>query len=295
MLAGDIGARSLTRAPAGLLKSAEYIEYVFKKAGYAPESQYFNTEVISMDTRKSPYPSIQKTRNIIAEIKGNTIPDEIIIVGAHYDTEYDSPGANDNASGVAALLELSKLLLLRGSLERTIRFVAFTNEEQPYSRTNEMGSRQYANACHRKGEQINAMLCLETIGYYTNQSKSQRFPSQEFDSVGCDKANFITFISSNIASEPLLKNSIPYFRDSVRFPSLAFSAPETMRPVDFSDHQNFWSLGYPAIMITDTAYFRYEHYHASTDTPDKICFDQLAVLTDGICEVIQKLSSEAKE
>lgn len=282
-LAGDIGARSLTKAPEGLLKSAEYIDYVFKKVGYAPLSQWFNAEVYSGANR----PQMHSTKNIVAELKGTTLADQIVIVGAHYDTEYSSPGANDNASGVAALLEIARILKA-GSLSRTIRFAAFSNEEQPFCRTDQMGSRIYATKCREDNEAIAAMICLETMGFYTDERGSQKFPENLSQSIGHDVGNFIAIVS-NLESKPLLEECAMAFRGAVRFPSVALSAPETVRGIDYSDHQSFWRLGYPAVMITDTAFFRYPHYHEKTDTPDKIDFDRLTVVTTGVASMVAKL------
>jgi Zn-dependent M28 family amino/carboxypeptidase len=289
MLAGDIGARSLTRAPNGLHKSAEYIEYVFKKIGYNPVDQVFSAEVYNLAGSQRQPPVIHQTRNIIAELKGATSAEEIIVVGAHYDTEYSSPGANDNATGVAALLEIARVLYANQQAEHTIRFVAFTNEEQPFCRTNQMGSKVYADACKDRNEKIKAMICLETIGCYTEEPGTQNFPDPTFESLGHDIGNFIAFVS-NVASESLLKKCVTSFRRLVRFPSIAVAASENVRGIDYSDHQNFWQLGYPALMITDTAFYRYPHYHEKTDTPDKVDFDRLAVVTGAIAEMIIDLT-----
>ncbi|MBX9685802.1 MAG: M20/M25/M40 family metallo-hydrolase [Candidatus Obscuribacterales bacterium] len=227
-------------------------------------------------------------RNLIAELKGSTHADQIVIVGAHYDTEYSSPGANDNATGVAAMLKIARSLQLSGPMGRTIRFVAFSNEEQPFSRTDQMGSRVYADYCRERSEQVSAMICLETIGFYTNEPGSQKFPDHFPQSIGHDAGNFIAIVS-NLESETLLKECITTFRSKVRFPSIALAVAESVRGIDYSDHQSFWRAGYPAVMVTDTAFFRYPHYHEKTDTPDKIDFDRLTIVTSGIAAMIIKL------
>jgi Zn-dependent M28 family amino/carboxypeptidase len=263
---------------------------MFKKIGYTPQSQLFNAEVYP--ARGANRPQLHSTRNIIAELKGTTSCDQIVIVGAHYDTEYLSPGANDNATGVAALLEIARAIQLTGALNRTIRFVAFSNEEQPFCRTDQMGSRIYAAKCHDNNEQIAAMICLETIGFYTDQPGSQKFPEPFNQSLAHDAGNFLAIVS-NLESEPLLKECATAFRSAVRFPSIALSATETVRGLDYSDHQSFWRLGYSAVMVTDTAFFRYPHYHERTDTPDKIDFDRLAVVSTGLTAIIKKIASSA--
>lgn len=291
MLAGDIGARSLTEAPNGLVKSAEYIEYVFKRIGYVPSSQFFNAEVFC--ARGSNRPQVHSTRNIVAELKGRTNSDQIVIVGAHYDTEYLSPGANDNASGVAALLEIARAIQVNGALNLTIRFVAFSNEEQPYCKTDQMGSRVYAASCRENNDCIAAMICLETIGFYTDQPGSQKYPEPFSQSIEHDAGNFVALVS-NVESELLLKKCAGAFWEAVRFPSIALSAAENIRGVDYSDHQSFWRLGYPAVMITDTAFFRYPHYHQKTDTPEKIDFDRLALVTTGIISIVKAVADSSR-
>jgi Zn-dependent M28 family amino/carboxypeptidase len=288
ILAGDIGARSLTRAQEALYRAAAYIEQTFENLNYGVRNQHFNATVSLKDINNKQINQSMPTRNLIAEIKGKALPNEIVIVGAHYDTEYSSPGANDNGSGVAALLELAELFSNRASLGRTLRFVAFSNEEQPFCDTNEMGSKIYADECKQYNENIVAMLCLETIGYYSDKPGTQTFPDESFNALKHDAGNFISFVS-NIESSELLKKCIGDFRASLKFPSIAIAAQTSMRGIDFSDHRNFWRLGYPAIMITDTAFYRYPHYHQLTDTPDKIDYERLALLTHGIFEIVLKL------
>jgi len=288
VLAGDIGARSLTRAQEALYRAAAYIEQSFEQLNYAVLNQNFNATVVLNDPNNKPISSSMPTRNLIVEIKGTRVPDEIIIVGAHYDTEYSSPGANDNGSGVAALLELARLFCSATPPARTVRFVAFSNEEQPFCDTNDMGSKVYAEQCKQLNENIVAMLCLETIGYYADKPGTQTFPDESFLALKHDAGNFISFVS-NLESSELLKKCVADFRGAVRFPSIAIAAPTSMRGIDFSDHRNFWRLGYPAIMITDTAFYRYPHYHQLSDTPDKIDYNRLALLTHGIFQIVLKL------
>ncbi len=290
MLAGDIGARSLTSAPKGLEAAANYIEHVLQEIGFNFTRQEFKAEVYNTNARQAMPATVHTTRNIIAELKGSTRPNEIIILGAHYDTEYLSRGANDNASGIAALLEIAKEMRNHAKTDRTIRFVAFSNEEQPFCRTDQMGSKVYAYSCKERGDDIKAMICLETIGFYTEEQNTQKFPDPSFSALNHNTANFIAFVS-NLLSAEILNKCISTFRHSVRFPSIAIAAPESMRGVDYSDHQNFWGLGYPAIMITDTAFYRYPHYHEETDTPDKLDYERLGVLTSGLIDVMKKLAT----
>lgn len=292
ILAGDIGARSLTSAPENLEKAAQYIEHVFRKHDYTTSVQEFDCDVREL-RKGATQPSdvvhkTYKTRNIIAELKGTKIPDEIVVVGAHYDSVYDCPAANDNGSGVAALLEISGALR-KVVVDRTIRFVAFTNEEPPFFRTEQMGSWKYAHLCHERKEKIKAMLSLETMGYFSDEPNSQSFPHSLLKRIYPNTGNFIAFVS-NLQSRVLLDRSIIAFRKKTKFPSEAIAAPVSLSGIDFSDQYAFWKLGYPAIMITDTAHLRYPHYHEAEDTPDKVDYDALARVTSGITEVILNLA-----
>jgi len=181
-------------------------------------------------------------------------------------------GANDNGSAVAAALALARRLADKKS-DRTLRFVFFANEEPPFFQTEDMGSRVYARGCRAGGDNIIAMLSLETMGYYSDEPKSQNYPfpfSLFYPSTG----NFIGFVSNMGPSKQLLHKVIASFKQNCRFPSVAAAIPGGVAGVGWSDHWAFWQEGYRAIMITDTAPFRYEHYHTAGDTPDKIDYER---------------------
>lgn len=300
MLAGDIGARSLTSAPENLEKAAQYIEHVWKSYGYLPKAQEFTAETFvhrmqasAGDELRFPYlmeKSSHKTRNIIAELPGDGSHNECIIVGAHYDSVFDCPAANDNGSGVAALLELSRLLHSQQT-KRTIRFVAFTNEEPPFFRTEQMGSHQYAQQCHKMKDKIAAMISLETIGYYSNEPNSQKFPHPALGLVYPNTGNFLAFVST-LQSMKLLSKSIGFFRQNAKFPSEAVALPPLVEGIDFSDHRPFLELGFQAMMITDTAFLRYPHYHEAGDTPEKIDYDKLALVVAGLSRMVFELATD---
>jgi Zn-dependent M28 family amino/carboxypeptidase len=226
-------------------------------------------------------------RNLEAGLVGTSLPDEIVVVGAHYDSVIGSPGANDNASGVAGLLEMARLLAGR-PLSRTVRFVAFVNEEPPFFQTDQMGSRVYASRSRHRGERIVAMLAIETIGYYSEERGSQRYPFP-FGLLYPDTANFIGFVG-NIASRDLLYRAIASFRERANFPSEGIAAPSWITGVGWSDHWSFWEEGYPALMITDTALFRYRYYHTPYDTPDKIDYARMARVVTGISDIVADLA-----
>ena len=274
-LAGRIGERNVWR-PRSMEAAAGYIRTTFEEAGYVVNVQSFTSRGLSVN-------------NLEAVLPGHGAADEIIVVGAHYDSVAGSPGADDNASGVAALLELARLLAGK-TLPRSVRFVAFANEEAPFFYGDEMGSNRYAARAQAQGERIEAMLSLETLGYYTEQPGSQRYPFP-FSLFYPDTGNFIGFVG-NFSSRALVRRAIGAFRAATSFPSEGVAAPSGMEGVHWSDHWSFWQAGYPAIMVTDTALFRYPHYHAATDTPEQLDYTGLARVTGGLAEVIGALASQ---
>lgn len=291
VLAGDIGARSLTSAPQNLEIAAAYIESEMRRITAEVKSQQFTVDVFTeknavVTESGISFKSVSHvTRNIVAEIKGDS--PEIVIVGAHYDSVYDCPAANDNASGVAALLELLSCCS-RMQPKRTVRFVAFSNEEPPFFNTESMGSYVYANECRSNGENIVGMLALETIGYYSRARNSQMYPNSFLRAVCPNQGDFVLFVS-NIASRKLLADSIKAFRMNALFPSEAMALPAFIPGVSFSDHGSFWRCGFPALMVTDTANYRYPHYHTADDTPDKIDFESLTRVVSGLQGVVRAL------
>lgn len=227
--------------------------------------------------------------NLEVIMPGRSRSNEIIVVGAHYDSVAGSPGANDNASGVAALLEISRVLAAIPS-DRTVRFVAFVNEEPPYFETELMGSRVYAKACRLRGDDIRAMLSLETLGCYSNEPGSQKFPSWLFGLFYPNRGNFVAFVS-DYRSRPLLLETVAAFRGNSKFPSQCIAMHPRVAGIGWSDHASFWREGYRAVMATDTAPFRYRHYHTAADTADKIDYDALASVTAGLCGTVAVLAS----
>lgn len=273
MLAEKIGERNI-RHYNELNASADYIETTLAGLGYNVSKQEYKIENKTL-------------KNIEAELIGTSKPGEIIIVGAHYDSVTGSPGANDNASGVAAVLEIARLLS-KEKFPRTLRMVAFVNEEPPFFQTKEMGSRVYASRSYKRKEQIVAMFSLETIGYYSDEPGSQHYPFP-FGSFYPDTGNFIGFVG-NISSRKLVHNSLASFRRHTPFPSEGLAAPGWFIGIGWSDHWSFWKEGYPAVMITDTALFRYKQYHTINDTPDKIEYKKMARVVSGITSVLKEIA-----
>jgi Zn-dependent M28 family amino/carboxypeptidase len=257
--------------PEALEAAARYLENTLSSFGFSVLEQRFPT-------------SMGEVRNIEVEVPGSG--KEIVVVGAHYDSVLGAPGGNDNGSGVAAVLELARRLR-EANPRRTLRFVFFVNEEPPFFRGMDMGSRRYALRAKERNERIAAMLCLETIGWYSDAPGSQRFPFPLgffYPSTG----NFLAFVS-NLRSRTLLHEAVAAFRRHARFPSEGVAAPALIPGVDWSDHGSFWEQGYPALMLTDTAPYRYPHYHAPTDTPDKVDYERLARVVVGLEKTLNEL------
>ncbi len=274
-LGRDIGERNVFR-PETLEAAAVWIEEELRSMEYRVEREDFQAEGIPC-------------YNLSVEIQGKDRESEIILLGAHYDSVPGSPGANDNATGVGALLEIARSL--RGSpLQRTVRLVAFANEEPPFFQTPEMGSLVHARACRKRGDKIVAMLSLETLGCYRDEPGSQKYPPP-FSAMYPSTGNFIGFVG-NYSSRKLVRQAIHLFRESTRFPSEGGAPFGWIPGVGWSDHWSFWQVGYQAIMVTDTAPFRYLHYHTSQDTPEKIDFDRLARVVAGLTRVVVGLANE---
>jgi Zn-dependent M28 family amino/carboxypeptidase len=227
-------------------------------------------------------------RNIDVVLEAPKINPDVIVVGAHYDSAQGTPGANDNATGTAAVLELARLLGdLKDNAAKRIRLVLFVNEERPYYGTPEMGSLNFARLLAERGEQVIAMYSLETIGYFSDAPGSQKYP-KPFGAVFADKGDFISFVGM-LNSRPLVQDTMRSFRSHTAFPTIGGVSPGFIPGIAWSDHWSFAQYGFQAVMVTDTAPFRYPHYHRSTDTPDKIDTEKLARVVKGMERVIRDL------
>jgi hypothetical protein len=270
-LAGEIGERNMWHYPQ-LNAAADFIENSFSRAG--------------LRTRRDSYDMQgQACHNIEAEIAGAR--PEILLIGAHYDSVFGSPGANDNGTGVAATLALAQRFAGRKP-EHTLRFVAFVNEEPPYFLSDEMGSFIYAGRCKARGDKISGMISLETIGYFSDAPHSQTYPSPGLGIFYPKVGNFIGFVS-NVQSRALLRRVVALFRKHAKIPSEGAALPAFIPGVSWSDQWSFWRYGYLGIMVTDTAPFRYPHYHSSSDTPDKLDYDRFTLVVSGMEKVIEDL------
>jgi hypothetical protein len=260
---------------AELEAAAAYIERELAAAGHA--------------VRREEFPSyVAPVRNLLTEVRGGSRPDEIVVVGAHYDSVRGAPGANDNGSGVAAVLELAHAFR-DWRPARTWRLVLFVNEEPPFFTTDQMGSRVHAAGARRRGERIVAMYSLETIGWYSDAPGSQHYPFP-FSWFYPDRGDFLAFVG-NLPSRGLLHATVGAFRTYAQFPSDGVAAPAFIPGVDWSDHGSFWAAGYPALMVTDTALYRYPHYHTAQDTPDKVDYERLARVVRGLERTFRALDA----
>jgi hypothetical protein len=272
VLAAEIGERHYLRY-AELQRAAAYIARRFREAGYQVERQRYEV-------------GGQQFENLAVELAGSRVPGQLVVIGAHYDSVPGSPGANDNGSGVAALLAMASRLAAARP-ERTLRLVAFANEEMPHFRTPAMGSWVYAERCRGRAEHIVAMLCLETLGYYSEKPGTQRYPPP-LSLLYPAEGNFLAFVA-NTSSRPLLRQVVAAFRTHAQFPSEGAALPAIIPGVGWSDQWAFWRQGYPGVMVTDTAPYRYPFYHTSQDQPDRIDYPRLARVVEGLAQVVQEL------
>ncbi|MCC6358888.1 MAG: M28 family peptidase [Phycisphaerales bacterium] len=280
-LAGLIGPRHFGK-PDSIAAAIALIEREFAAMGDA--------------VRREEYPldNGQIATNLIVERRGTTRPDEIVLLGAHYDTVPETPGADDNASAVAVLLETA-LLLAGRRFCRTVRFVAFACEEPPHFYTQEMGSHVHAKGCHDRGEKLVGMLCLEMVGYYSDAPGSQIAPMELPRWLAWwlpRRGNFLAAVG-NLRSWRLCWAFRRGFKRSSRLPLFSIVLPEWVYSIRLSDNSSFWDFGYPALMITDTSFLRNRNYHRATDLPATLDYDRMAAATEGVAGAIAALAGMA--
>ena len=274
LLVADKGDRS-QRSAGTLDRAGGVIEASLREDGYVVTRLPYASEGVTVS-------------NLEAVLAGGARAKEVVVVGAHYDTAAGGPGADDNASGVASMLAIARALAAsHAAPARTIRFVAFVNEEPPYFWNAEMGSLVYAKACRARGDDIVAMLSLETLGYFRDAPGSQKYPpivSWFYP----DRGDFIAFVG-NLGSRGVVRAAIGTFRGAARFPSEGAAMPSFVTGVGWSDQWSFWQVGYPGVMVTDTAPFRNPNYHKASDLPDTLDYERLARVTEGLVAVVKKL------
>src|SRR5262245_17540223 len=256
--------------------AAQYIERELQNFGYSVDRQEFTVDGANV-----------RNIEVLRGARDNAAT-ATLVVGAHYDSYEDAPGANDNASGTAAIIELARLLKDWRPERTRLRLVLFVNEEPPYYRTSDMGSWRYAERLSKSGERVLGMIALETIGAFSDAPGSQRYPVP-FGLIYPSTANFVAFVGLP-GGRGFLHNVIGSFRKNLAFPSIGGIAPDIVPGIGWSDHWAFRQFGFPAIMITDTAPYRYPHYHLPSDTPDKVDYDKLARITNGLELIVRDIA-----
>lgn len=250
---------------------ADYIADQFEKAGAMVENQEFKV--------------YGKTyRNVIGRF--NAGKGSRIIIGAHYDTCEQTPGADDNASGIAGLIELA-YLLGKHLPEKEIELVAYPLEEPPFYNTPNMGSAVHAKSVAEDKANIAGVVVLEMIGYFDDSKGSQSYPMRMLHLIYPDRGNFIAVIGPWNQGK-WVKKIKTGMKGTSDLPVYSMRAPAAVPGVDFSDHKNYWPYGINAVMITDTSFYRNKHYHEDTDTADKLDYDRMAKVVIAVFEAIQK-------
>lgn len=280
VLAELIGPRHTGR-PEALASAATYIERQFLALEDDVERQMYEVDGITV-------------ANLIVERRGERRPDLIVVVGAHYDSVPATPGADDNASAVAVLIEAARLLRGRSG-RRTVRFVAFACEEPPHFYTDTMGSQVYARRCRTRSERILGMVCLEMLGYFTDEPGSQATP---FGIPRClrwlfpHRGQFLAAVG-NLRSLSLAWRFHWGFKRCSRLPLFSVCLPEAIHEIRLSDNSSFWDQGYPALMVTDTSFLRNPHYHQSSDRADTLDYVRMAQATRGVAGGLLRLAGIA--
>lgn len=275
-LATEIGPRNAAYAPVQAYQTERWLLGQIAEAGL---------EASRIDVKMGE----ARIANIEVSFPGNEKADEIIVIGAHYDTVHGSPGANDNASGVSLLLAAARRLGA-AELGRTVRIVFFPNEEYPFSTGIQMGSKVYAKHCRAREDNIVLMIGVDSVGYFSNKPGSQRYPILALNLPRT--ANFITF-GGNMENAPLVDAVVSVFQGQSDFPSIgaASDSPHASR----GDHAAFWWSGYPAIAMSDTSEYRDPHYHTPTDRAENLNYEEMARLAEGFIATIVELADADTE
>lgn len=268
-----LGERSVRR-PEALAAAVEHVRAGFLAAGLAPELERWDEGGVAC-------------ANVVAELAGGP---EVVLFGAHLDSAQASPGANDNASGVAVLLALARRAA-SVPRARTLRFVAFANEEPPFFGTELMGSARHARAAVARGERLVAMVALESLGSFRDEPDSQAYPLPLLALLYPSRGDFLAFVGGS-GSRALVHRSIAAFRAAQQLPSEGAVLPLAVPGVGWSDHAPFAALGIPSVMVTDTAPFRDPRYHTPDDRPEFLDHARLARAVDGLEAVLARLAAE---
>ncbi|WP_205502131.1 M28 family peptidase [Rufibacter psychrotolerans] len=255
-----------------------------RSIGY-PESlrkaeAYIEAEFCKLSGRVSKQALHQGFHNLI--LSYGPEQGERVIIGAHYDVCDDTPGADDNASAVAGLLELARVVHEEApEAKHRLDFVAFNFEEPPYFATEKMGSAVHARSLKRDKVDVKLMICLEMIGYFTDKPNSQEFPHESLRKLYPSTGNFIVVVGQ-AGQERTVKRVQQFMQEHSRIDVQSIAAPQGLPGVSLSDHRNYWAQGYQAVMINDTSFLRNPHYHQRTDTIDKLDFDKMVEVVRGV-------------
>ncbi|NOY44337.1 MAG: M20/M25/M40 family metallo-hydrolase [Deltaproteobacteria bacterium] len=268
-----IGSRSVGE-PEALGQARDYITETLGQAGFEARLQAV------------PYAG-RIYHNVIAAVPGSE-SGELVVVGAHYDTVWGTPGADDNGSAVAVLLEVARALA-ETRPRHPVELAFFTLEEPPVFPSRSMGSSVYAAALREAGRSVRAMICLEMVGYYQGSKGGQSFPFPFMGWFYRSTPDFVAVIG-NWSSRGLAGEVAGAFREAAHLPVETLALGRFVPGVDFSDHRWFWAMGWPAVMVTDTAFYRNPHYHRSTDTIDTLDFGAMAELVKGLVRAVRGLA-----
>jgi hypothetical protein len=256
--------------PDHLQQAAAYIHSEFKNARGRVVDQLFEVHGVQY-------------RNVIARYGPGQGP--LLVIGAHYDAVAETPGADDNASGVAGLLELARLLGEKAS-PVSVELVAYCLEEPPYFRTESMGSAHHASELRKSGREVTLMLALEMIGYFTSAPDSQTYPLKQLSSIYPSQGDFIAVVG-RVEDWSATRRVKSVMRGATDLPVQSINGPASIPGIDFSDHSNYWDEGFAALMITDTAFYRNPYYHAAGDTADRLDYRSMAKVVQGIYAIAQ--------
>ncbi len=269
-VSGFIG-RNLEK-PVMLEKAGDFISAEMKSLGFDVHEQVYSVHD-------------RKVKNLIFFYGAQDDPERIVI-GAHYDVFSNLAGADDNASGVAGLLELARLLATnKPHLNQAIELVFYTLEEPPYYDTELMGSLVHAKSLKKANIQVRLMISLEMIGHYSDKENSQSFPIPILNLIYPSKGNYIVIVGNISGIKPVRQTKAAFERYS-DLPVYSINTIELVQGIDWSDHRSYWSQGYPAIMVTDTSYLRNKNYHEAADTAEKLDFQRMAKVVNGVYGIV---------
>ncbi|HEX8361116.1 MAG TPA: M28 family peptidase [Longimicrobium sp.] len=273
MLAGELAPRSVSH-PANLDAAASYVAARMAEGGAEVADQRYRAHG-------------QTFRNVVARLGPRE--GERVVVGAHYDAAGPFPGADDNASGVAGVIELARVLA-GAPLAVPVELVAYPCEEPPFFRTPFMGSMVHAASLRDEGVRVRAMIALEMIGFFSDAPGSQSFPSPLLKPFYPSRGNFITVVG-RLGQGPLIRRVKRAMRRASPLTVRSIQAPQAVPGVDFSDHASYWAAGFDAVMVTDTAFYRNPHYHTAHDTPDTLDYRRMAMVVEGVRAAVLALAT----